>query len=69
MVYYKRTCLTIQNICEGAAGTWKGFNGTHCENTVTSELVSIGKVVKRTLASEEYYKYFNFEPTFFLDFQ
>lgn len=56
MVYYKRACLTIQNICNGAEGTWAGFNGTHCENTVTSELRSIGKVVKRTLASEEYYK-------------
>lgn len=52
-IFYRKQCTTIAQICSENAYT--GINASYCLDTKTNEYVPIRKVIKRVLASEEYY--------------
>lgn len=52
-IFYRRNCIDISSIC--AENKLDGINATYCLNSTTNQLVPIRKVIKRVLASEEYY--------------
>ncbi|XP_031640366.1 sodium- and chloride-dependent GABA transporter 1-like isoform X2 [Contarinia nasturtii] len=54
-IFYRKKCTDIAKICGEAQETLTGINASYCFNTKNLEYVPIRKVIKRVLASEEYY--------------
>lgn len=53
MIFWRRKCTEISTICQEHSLT--GLNATYCLNSTNSEIIPIRKVIRRVLASEEYY--------------
>lgn len=53
MIFWRRKCTEISVICQEHSLT--GINATYCLNGKNNEIIPIRKVIKRILASEEYY--------------
>lgn len=53
MMFWSRRCITIADICQSKELT--SHNGTYCFNSTSTEYVAVRSVIRRVLASEEYY--------------
>lgn len=52
-IFWQRKCTDISTICSNFQ--LQGVNASYCRNDTTNEHVPIRSLIKRTLASEEYY--------------
>lgn len=53
MIFWRQKCSDISSICNEFQLT--GINASYCFNGTSQQAVPIRKVIKRVLASEEYY--------------
>jgi hypothetical protein len=53
-IYWGKSCNNIETVCSKYGLI--GVNASNCFNSTSGENVFISKIVKRTLASEEFYK-------------
>ncbi|XP_055841972.1 sodium- and chloride-dependent glycine transporter 1-like isoform X1 [Episyrphus balteatus] len=52
-IFWKRTCTSVKDICE--SNNLIGINATYCFNVTAQAEVPVRQIIKRVLASEEYY--------------
>lgn len=50
-IFWNRTCTSVKSICAPLSA----INASYCQNDTSQELVPMQKIIKRVLASEEYY--------------
>lgn len=50
-IFWNRTCTSVKSICAPLSA----INASYCQNDTSQELVPMKNIIKRVLASEEYY--------------
>lgn len=57
MIFYNRSCRTVDEIClQETNGLMGGLNVSFCQQLADTAAVPINQVITRILASEEYFK-------------
>lgn len=52
-IFWRRTCTSVASICSEFG--FDGLDSKHCFHAATAAVVPVRKIIKRVLASEEFY--------------